>query len=296
MDIVHHMLIGCAGFVISTSTGHEVAGAAFVAGSVLPDLDVGFMAFGKRFYLQNHQGITHSLFAAPIYAALFICLPLLWLLDLPWQWPVFFAALGGLCIHICLDLFNTFRIQLFSPFIKKRYSFDAVFFIDSVAILMTALFYFLHTYINLQISMFWYPTAFTIYFLSKWWLRIKVQSKLDCEFAIPSALNPFEFYILTARNEVLDGYVFNAISKNKKASISYPMVDPKYLELAKTSQTFTDMLGITRAFYITQVTENEAGTELVAQDLAVRNFGGHFAKTTLVFDRQGELLSETANI
>ena len=95
---------------------------------------------------------------------------------------------------------------------------------------------------------------------------------------------------------MLDGYVFNAISKNKKASISYPMVDPKYLELAKTSQTFTDMLGITRAFYITQVTENEAGTELVAQDLAVRNFGGHFAKTTLVFDRQGELLSETANI
>ncbi|MCP4430008.1 MAG: metal-dependent hydrolase, partial [Gammaproteobacteria bacterium] len=210
MDIVHHMFVGCAGFVISTGTGHEVAGAAFVAGSVLPDLDVAFMAFGKRFYLQNHQGITHSLFAAPLYAAIIICLPLLWLLDLSWQWPVFFAALSGLCIHICLDLFNTFRIQLFAPFIKQRYSFDAVFFIDSVAIFITALFYFLHTYLDLDISMLWYPIAFVIYFFAKWRLRIKVQSELACDFAIHSALHPFEFYILTLRNGTLTGCIFNA--------------------------------------------------------------------------------------
>jgi membrane-bound metal-dependent hydrolase YbcI (DUF457 family) len=296
MDIVHHMFIGCAGFVISTGTGHEVAGAAFVAGSVLPDLDVAFMAFGKRFYLQNHQGITHSLLAAPLYAAIIICLPLLWLLDLQWQWPVFFAALSGLCIHICLDLFNTFRIQLFAPFIKQRYSFDAVFFIDSVAIFMTALFYFLHTYLVLEISMLWYPFAFASYFFAKWRLRIKVQSELACDFAIPSALNPFEFYVLTRQDERLKGCIFNAMTKRKKGEVDYPIVDQKYLDLANKSQTFSDMLGITRAFYITEIIETEESTQLIAQDLAVRNFGGHFAKTTLMFNKQGELLSESANI
>ena len=296
MDIEHHMFIGCAGFVISSASGQEVAGAAFVAGSVLPDLDVAFMAFGKRFYLKNHQGITHSLFVAPIYAAVFICLPLLWLLDLPWQWPVFWAALSGLVIHISLDLFNTFRIQLFSPFIKQRYSLDAVFFIDSVAICMTALFYFLHAYLNLEMTMLWYPLAFVIYFLIKWRLRLKVQAQLACDFAIPSAINPFEFYIFKIQDSGLEGYVFNALTKNKTRKIQYPEIDRKYLELANKSRIFTDMVGITRALYITEVTETEESTQLVAQDLAVRNFGGHFAKTTLTFNKQGELLNEVANI
>ncbi len=56
------------------------------------------------------------------------------------------------------------------------------------------------------------------------------------------------------------------------------------------------MTGITRALYITEITETEDTTKLVAQDLAVRNFGGHFAKTTLTFNKQGELLNEAANI
>ena len=296
MDIIHHSLIGGVGAVILSSAGYEIAAAAFVAGSILPDLDVCFMVLGKRFYLQNHQGITHSLFLAPIYAVLLICLPLLWLLNLSWQWPVFLAALGGLIIHITLDLSNTFRIQIFAPFIKSRYSLDAVFFIDSVTLFMTAMFYLLHLNYEEKINMLWYPSVFVCYVLVKWMLHYKVKQKLLCNFAIPSALNPFEFYILEITNEKLEGYIFNSLTNKKRKKVGYLPVGNEYLELAKQSQIFKDMAGISRAFYITEINRSEDSFELVAQDLAVRNFGGRFAKTKIIFNKQGKILHEEANI
>ncbi len=296
MDIVHHSLIGGAGLVMLSSAGYEVAGAAFIIGSIFPDLDVIFMLIGKRFYLQNHQGITHSLFLAPIYAALLICLPLMWLLNLSWQWPVFFAALAGLVIHIALDLSNTFRIQLFSPFIKTRYSLDAVFFIDSFTLFTTTMFYLLHVNFDLELSMAWYPLALVCYVFAKWILHNKVQQKQLCDYAIPSAFNPFEFYILNVSKDALEGYIFNSLSNSKRKKIRYLQVNSEYLELARKSQLFNDIAGISRAFYITEVNQSEDSIELVAQDLAVRNFAGRFGKTKITFDKQGSILHEEANI
>ncbi len=296
MDIVHHMFIGGAGFVMAAAAGHEVAGAAFVAASILPDLDVLFMVFGKRFYLQNHQGITHSLLLAPLYAALLICWPLCWLLNLSWQWPVFFMAWLGLTVHICLDLFNTFRIQLLSPLIKKRFSLDAVFFIDSFTLFLTGCFYLFHVHFKLDITLFWYPTVFVLYFLFKWLLQSKVKQYLNCDFAIPSALNPFEFYVLTIHKEHYQCYIYHVLSQNQQQVKNYDKVEAKYLILANKSQVFKDMCGITRALVITDINEESDTIKITAQDLAVRNFGGRFAKTVLTFDKHENLINETANI
>ena len=68
MDIVHHSLIGGSGFLIASAVDQPLAGTAFVMGSVFPDLDVVFIILGKRFYLRNHQAITHLLFLAPVYS------------------------------------------------------------------------------------------------------------------------------------------------------------------------------------------------------------------------------------
>lgn len=140
MDIVHHTLIGGAGLSIATELNQPIIGVAFIIGSIFPDLDVIFIFFGKRFYLRNHQGVTHSIILAPLFSAL-LCLPLLWLLNIEWNWAVYFGMLSGLLIHITLDWFNTFRIALFYPLIKKRYSLDAVFFIDSIALTLTVAFF-----------------------------------------------------------------------------------------------------------------------------------------------------------
>ena len=127
MDIVHHTLIGGVGFIAGIGGGNELAGAAFLAGSVLPDLDVFLMIFGKRFYLRNHQGPTHSLILSPIFASL-IAVPLLYLSE--FNFTIAAAALFGLWVHIFLDWINTFGISLFWPVTPKRFSLNAVFFID----------------------------------------------------------------------------------------------------------------------------------------------------------------------
>jgi len=44
------------------------------------------------------------------------------------------------------------------------------------------------------------------------------------------------------------------------------------------------------------VKTTDNGITITAADLAIRNFGGKFAKTTLKFDNQGNLTSEMANI
>jgi membrane-bound metal-dependent hydrolase YbcI (DUF457 family) len=295
MDIVHHTLIGGSGYLIASAFDQHLAGAAFLMGSVFPDLDVFFMIFGKRFYLRNHQGITHSLLLAPFYALL-ICLPLLYLPGVSWDWLLFGLALSGLVLHVSLDWFNTFKIALLSPFVSNRYSMDAVFFVDGIALLLTGLFYGFYGYFGIDFVAYVYPMLFLGYFLFKLWLHDKVVGQLKPLFVIPSSLNPFEFYILVRDDGGLSGYVYNALGKTKKDELSYPSISKKYTKLAEQSQVFRDMQHITRAFYITKVVETDDGIVIYAGDLAVRNYGGKFAKTILKFDRHDRLVSEMANI
>ncbi len=295
MDIVHHAFIGGAGFLSAAAHDQPLVGAAFVAGSVFPDLDVFFMALGKRFYLRNHQGITHSLILSPLFAAL-LCIPL-WLLpgDKP-ELLLWLAAWIGLIVHVMLDWFNTFRIELFGPFSKKRFSLDAVFFIDSVALLFTALFYLSYMVLELAIAEILYPLVFIAYFVFKLWLHGNVMKKLRPLFAIPSSLNPLEFYILEQRDDGLSGYLYNALTQHKRSEQSYTEADERFQQMAARSQVFSDMKHITRAFHIIDTSEDEHGTMIIAADLAVRNFGGHFARTELRFAPQGQLIHEVANI
>ena len=68
------------------------------------------------------------------------------------------------------------------------------------------------------------------------------------------------------------------------------------MALAETSPVYQDMKGITRAFYITDVDKTEKGIRIQADDIAVRNFGGKFARTTPEFDSNGKLIRELAHI
>ena len=295
MDIIHHTLIGGAGLTIATELNQSIVGVAFIIGSIFPDLDVIFMIFGKRFYLRNHQGITHSLFLAPLFSIL-LCLPLFWLLDLEWDWLVYFGMLTGLVTHITLDWFNTFRIALFYPFIKKRYSLDAVFFIDSVLLVFTAAFYLFYVYMDIKTIGYIYPALFTVYCISKLYLHKKVIEQLNPLYAIPSSINPFEFYVLEKNHGEIYGYLYNALTKRSRHKQIYERIDDKYQKLAETSKVYREIKLITRALTITSVSKTNKGLTITASDIAVRNFGGKFAKTILNFDLNGNLINEMANI
>ncbi len=282
---------------MSVAVAHDMplVGAAFVAGSVLPDLDVFFMVLGKRFYLRHHQGITHSLILAPVFALL----PCLVLMQLPGEKSVvllWLAALAGIGVHVTLDWFNTFRIGLFAPFSRRRFSLDAVFFIDSVALSLTGLFYLLHVVFELTAAEYLYPLAFAAYFLLKLVLHNRVLRELGALFVIPSSLNPVVFYVLEKGEDGLNGYLYNAATRKVRSRQGYPKVDEQFHLLATQSSVFNEIKQITRAFHIVEVTQNENGITIVAADLAVRNFGGRFARTELRFDPRGRLVHEVANI
>ena len=295
MDIVHHALIGGAGFLGALDGDAPIAGVAFIAGSVFPDLDVLFMVFGKHYYLRHHQSITHSIFLAPVYAL--IISSSLWLLpEIDWAWSVYSGALMGLLLHITLDWFNTFRIALLTPVNQRRFSLDAVFFVDSVAWSLTALFYLLYLYFEYQAMLWLYPVLFTTYIVAKWRLRCWVSSKLQPLFAIPSSLNPFEFYILEKQGKAHVSYLFNVLTRSKSNWRVYHPFGDIYQNLAERSDVFKDMKRVARAFHIVDVQENTADITIHAADIAVRNYGGRFGHTALRFDLAGKLIHEVANI
>jgi membrane-bound metal-dependent hydrolase YbcI (DUF457 family) len=293
MDIIHHTLIGGTGFIALSAVDQGLAGMAFIAASVFPDLDVFFMIFGKRFYLRNHQGPSHSLLLSPVYA-LFIISPAL--ISLGFLWPVYLAALLGLWLHILLDLTNTFGIALFWPKSPIRRCFDAVFFIDTVIWFLTIAFYIQAYYFPSPAAIYIYAVLLASYLIFKYLLHAKVMNKLNCSYAIPGSFNPFTFFILSVDTKEARAYIYNSWNKKKWDKKTYSVVSQKHADMAEKSEVFRDMRRITKHFFITDVSESNNEITIIAHDIGVRNFGGRFGKTVLKFNINGDLVDEMAHI
>lgn len=295
MDVVHHAFIGGVGFLGFAAQEQELAGLGFLLGSALPDLDVIFIAAGKRFYLKHHQGPTHSLPLAPLYAAVLTSIVAL---QIGWDWALFFGLSAGLTIHVLLDLFNTFGIQLFWPLTKRRFCLDAVFFIDAVAWMLTACLFSVvfAKLVTPGIAVIGYALLFVLYGFAKLALQCKVKVRMGVDFAIPSAWNPFCFFLFNRRDGRLETSAYNALTNRVSEVCVIPGAMPEVIELARRSPVFHDMESILRGLNITHVESNNEGTTVVAQDLVVRNFGGKFGRTELRFDSDGRLCHEMANI
>ncbi|HUW98454.1 MAG TPA: metal-dependent hydrolase [Acidiferrobacter sp.] len=295
MDVVHHMSIGGVGFVALAAQGQELAALGFLVGSVLPDLDVVFMAAGRRFYLKHHQGPTHSLLLAPFYAA---ALAALMAFQIGWIWVLFLGLLAGLVAHILLDVLNTFGIQLFWPLTKRRFCLDALFFVDTIAWTLTAGFFavVITRLASPGVAAIGYAILLVSYGLAKFRLQRRVKARLNVDFAIPSAWNPFGFFLLVHHKGRLETSTYNALTDQVVNVQVIPDSSPAIIRLARQSPIFRDMESILRSLNITRVQTGPDGTTVVAQDLAVRNFGGRFGRTELHFDPEGRLRYEMAHI
>lgn len=295
MDLVHHAVIGTAGCLAAFSVDQPLVGISFLFGKVFPDLDVLFIAFGKRFFLRNHQGISHSLLLSPMYAAaIFGTLTIS--LDEPWDWPAYAACLLGIVLHLGLDWFNTYRIAIFSPFTFKRYSLDAVFVIDIVAWALTGLFFGIMRLAGAKTALATYVPLFVAYFLSKLLLRRRVVHRLQPLHVIPSGVNPLAFFVVTRSGQGVSSFLYNALTGSVRKERHYVEPPAEYARLAESSGLFRDMRRICRAFHIVSTSHAPDGITIQAADIAVRNFGGRFGKTVLKFDRENRLVHEMANI
>ncbi len=114
-----------------------------------PDLDVLSRFRGSAFGFAHHRGFTHSflgIFLDAIVVVGFVYLLWRWRgrktrdPNLPprWGWLYLYALLGGLS-HILLDFTNNYGVRPFWPFSEKWYSWDIVFIIEPVMLVLMIL-------------------------------------------------------------------------------------------------------------------------------------------------------------
>lgn len=110
--------------------------AAGFGAALFPDIDFALRLFGTLTYLNQHQGITHSLLMLPLWTPLLALLFAL-LAGRRGDWRLFLAPVAlGLLAHIAGDVITAFGLQAFAPLSPARYALPLVFVIDPVVTLL----------------------------------------------------------------------------------------------------------------------------------------------------------------
>ena len=147
MEPVTHFLFGAtlsrAGFNRKTA----LATATMTLAAEAPDLDILGRIFGSSvFGFAHHRGFTHSFLGLPLVAAVVVgFIYLIWRLrgrrsrdpNLPPRWGLLFgyAYLAGLS-HLLLDFTNNYGVRPFWPFSERWYSWDIVFIVEPVLLVI----------------------------------------------------------------------------------------------------------------------------------------------------------------
>lgn len=114
-----------------------------------PDLDVIGGFWGPTFGFAHHRGFTHSFLGIPLVAGVVVAFVyLVWRMrgrktldpNLRPRWGLLFvfACLAGLS-HILLDFTNNYGVRPFWPFSEKWYSWDIVFIVEPVMLVLMIL-------------------------------------------------------------------------------------------------------------------------------------------------------------
>jgi inner membrane protein len=147
LEPITHFLTGAclsrAGFNRKTALATTTMALAAEA----PDIDVLANLKGSVFGFAHHRGITHTLAGAPFIAGLVVLLVYglyRWkyrhgVSGNPPRWGLLFLfAWIAVLSHILLDFTNNYGVRPFSPFYPRWYSWDIVFIIEPVLLVMLA--------------------------------------------------------------------------------------------------------------------------------------------------------------
>ncbi len=283
MDIVTH---GMMGVVVASPWASErpEAAAAFMFGSVLPDLDALSRLFGKRAFLRAHQTWSHAI---PVMAAIGAATALA--TGLPG------AGLGlalGMLFHGLLDATNTYGITLLAPFTRRRYCAEWVFFIDATvaALTIAALAWVLSRWPEpgwkVQAA---YTALLALYWSGKALLRRRA-ARLGPPgplALLPSALLPWEYFGCARELDVLRTWRINALSGALKDERRVPILDGLWLDRIGGVPELRLMREVSPAYHVVAAEVEAAGTRLTCRDLRTRNFGARFGEIRLLVDPAG---------
>ena len=149
MEPVTHFLFGAAMGRAGLNRKTALATATLTLAAEAADLDVLSRFGGSAFGLNHHRGFTHSFLGMPLVAAVVVgFVYLIWRLrgrktrnpNLPPRWGLLFAyaCLAGLS-HILLDFTNNYGVRPFWPFSERWISWDIVFIVEPVLLVVLTL-------------------------------------------------------------------------------------------------------------------------------------------------------------
>ena len=146
MEPLTHFLTGACLGRAGLNRKTALATATVTLAAEAPDLDVFGNIKGPVFGFAHHRGFTHSFLGLIVTSALVVgVIYLVWLLrgrktrnpNLPPRWGLLFvfAYIAGLS-HILLDFTNNYGVRPFWPFSEKWYSWDIVFIVEPIMLVL----------------------------------------------------------------------------------------------------------------------------------------------------------------
>jgi inner membrane protein len=149
LEPVTHFLFGATMGRAGLNRKTALATATLTLAAEAADLDVLSRFGGSAFGLNHHRGFTHSFLGVPLVAAVVVAfIYLIWRLrgrktrnpNLPPRWGLLFAyaCLAGLS-HILLDYTNNYGVRPFWPFSERWISWDIVFIVEPVLLVVLTL-------------------------------------------------------------------------------------------------------------------------------------------------------------
>ena len=149
MEPVTHFLFGANLGRAGLNRKTALATATLTLAAEAADLDVFSRFGGSAFALNHHRGFTHSFLGVPIVAAVVVAFMYgIWRLrgrktrnpNLPPRWGLLYAyaCLAGLS-HILLDYTNSYGIRPFWPFSERWISWDIVYIVEPVMLVLLIL-------------------------------------------------------------------------------------------------------------------------------------------------------------
>jgi inner membrane protein len=146
LEPVTHFLFGACLGRAGLNRKTALATLTLTLAAEAPDLDVLGGFGGRTFAFAHHRGFTHSFMGVPLVAAAVIgFVYCIWRLrgrktndpNLPPRWRLlfFYGCLAGLS-HILLDFTNNYGVRPFWPFYEKWYSWDIVFIVEPIMLVL----------------------------------------------------------------------------------------------------------------------------------------------------------------
>jgi len=148
LEPVTHFLTGASIGRAGLNRKSALATATVTLAAEAPDLDVIGRFRGSVFGFAHHRGFTHSFLGLLLVSSATVgVVYLVWRLrgrkiknpDLPPRWGLLFlfAYLAGLS-HILLDFTNNYGVRPFWPFSERWYSWDIMFIVEPVMLILLA--------------------------------------------------------------------------------------------------------------------------------------------------------------